>query len=172
MITHGGVRSGAGRPKGGVTDARRRIVAAINQGLAQAGRKLQPDRVSQDDDEQAAIQTGAMIVDDMIQAGQGNDVLKLWAAVAMKEPEGERSSQKNTLAEALSRLPAAGHVADVSRIATNQPEAPEIEGGATHTEREAPHNSTWFAPQAPLLLNDPVAEQSDPLCDDDRAQAS
>lgn len=172
MTTHGGVRSGAGRPIGGVTDARRRIVAAINQGLAQAGRKMYPDRVSQDDEEQAAIQTGAMIVDDMIQAGQGNDVLKLWAVVAMKEPDGEKSSNRNTLAEALSRLPAAGQVSDVSRINVKQPEARETEGGTTHTEREAPHNSTWFAPQAPLLLNDPVAEQSASLCDDGQAQAS
>ena len=159
MTTHGGVRAGAGRPKGGVTDTRRRIISAINQGLAQAGRRMYPDRVSQDDEEQAAIQTGAMIVDDMIQTGQGNDVMKLWAAVAMKEPEGQKAGHKNTLAEALSRLPDAGHVTDVSRIGMNPPQAPEPEGGATHTEREAPQNAPWFAPQVPLLLNDPVADQ-------------
>lgn len=171
MTTHGGTRTGSGRPKGGVTDARRRIISAINQGLAQAGRKMYPDRVSQDDDEQAAIETGAMIVDDMIQAGQGNDVLKLWAAVAMKEPE-QKGSQKNTLAEALSRLPAAGHVTDVSRIFIKQPQAPETEGGATHTEGEALQKKPYFAPQASLLLNDPVPESEAPFCDDGRAQAS
>lgn len=172
MATHGGTRPGAGRPKGGVTDTRRRIISAINQGLAQAGRRMYPDRVSQVDEDEAAIQTGAMIVDDMIQAGQGNDVMKLWAAVAMKEPEGEKEGHKNTLAEALSRLPAVGHVADVSQIGTNPPQAPETEGGATHTEREAPQNATWFAPQVPLLLNDPVADQEPADCENERAQAS
>ena len=172
MATHGGTRPGAGRPKGGITDARRRIMAAINQGLAQAGRRMYPDRVSQVNEDEAAIQTGAMIVDDMIQAGQGNDVMKLWAAVAMKEPEGDKAGHKNTLAEALSRLPAVGHVADVSQIGTNSPQAPEIEGGTTHTEREAPQNATWFAPQVPLLLNDPVADPDAQDCENERAQAS
>ena len=172
MATVGGARPGAGRPKGGVSDARRRLYAAINRGLAQAGRKKYPNMVSQDDEEEAAIQTGAMIVDDMIQAGQGNDVMKLWAAVALKEPEGEKSTGKNTLAEALSRLPAAGHVADVTQIGRMQPEPAETEGGTTHTERDEPQKMPHFAPQVPLMLNDPITDPEPSFCDSKRAQAS
>lgn len=172
MATVGGARPGAGRPKGGVSDARRRLYAAINRGLAQAGRKKYPGMVSQEDEEEAAIQTGAMIVDDMIQAGQGNDVMKLWAAVALKETEGEKGDRKNTLAEALSRLPPAGHVSDVSQIGRKLMEAPEPEGGTTHTEREEPQKLPYFAPQVPLMLDDPVADPEPPFCDSKRAQAS
>ena len=172
MAMHGGTRPGAGRPRGGVTDTRRRIIAAINQGMAQAGRRMYPDKVSQDDEDEAAIQTGAMIVDDMIRAGQGNDVMKLWAAVALKEPEGQTASKKNTLAEALSRLPDVGCVRDVSQNDMNQPQPAEIEGSATHTERGAPPDNTWFAPQVPLLLDDPIADQEFVDCDNGRAKAS
>ena len=166
MSTRGGTRTGAGRPKGGVTDTRRRIIAAISQGLAQAGRRMHPDRVNAVDDDQAAIQTGAMIVDDMIQAGQGNDVMKLWAAVALKETDSQ-SSEKNTLARALSRLPGAGYVADVTQKAETELQPPLTEGGTTHTDRVAPNNQPYFAPQVPLMLNDPVTEPAPQSCDDE-----
>ncbi|MGI9283016.1 MAG: hypothetical protein ACR2PX_25755 [Endozoicomonas sp.] len=134
MTTHGGSRPGSGRPQGGISQARRLITDAIQNGLAQAGRKKYPDRVDQVDVETAAIQTGAMIVDDMIQAGQGNDVMKLWAAVAMKESDNEKAGSRNTLAEALSRLPAARQVSDVSRLSQPMSEDLYSEGSATHIE--------------------------------------
>ena len=156
MATHGGARSGAGRPVGGVTQTRRLIAGAIQKGLAQAGRKKFPGAISQDDEEQAAIETGAMIVDDMIQSGQGNDVLKLWAAVASKEgnDSGDTAS-RNTLAEALSKLPGAGHVVDVTQIGKIQREAAPALGGTSHQEGDAPHFQPHFAPQGTLPLPDP-----------------
>ena len=166
MNTRGGARPGSGRPQGGISDTRRRIIAAINMGLAQAGRKKYPNAVSQIDDDQAAIQTGAMIVDDMIQAGQGNDVMKLWAAVALKEGSDPKGDKRNTLAEALSRLPVAGHVADVTQNGKSQPEALQTEGGATHPDREEPRNTPYFAPQVPLMLDDPLSEPPPTVCDD------
>ena len=171
MTTHGGSRQGSGRPQGGVSQARRLITDAIHQGLAQAGRKKYPGQVSQADQEQAAVQTAAMIVDDMIQAGQGNDVLKLWAVVAMKETDGDKGSSKSSLADALSRLPAAGRVTDVTRLGMNALEAPETERGTTHIEREGPHDQAWFAPQNSLPLDDPATDQESMFCDHDRAQA-
>ncbi len=172
MTTHGGTRTGAGRPQGGISQARRLITDAIQSGLAQAGRKKYPDRVHPTDLESAAVQTGAMIVDDMIQAGQGNDVMKLWAAVSMKENESDKGNTKNTLYQALSSLPAAGHVSDVSQIGTNRLEAPEPEGGTTHTERDAPHNQPFFAPQNCLELSEPDDDSGTHFRDHERAQAS
>lgn len=148
MYTHGGARPGSGRKKGGIAQARRLLSDAIQQGLAIAGRKKYPDRVSQDDIEMAAVQTGAMLVDDMIQAGQGNDVMKLWATVALKETDGDKSeSGKSTLAEALSTLPVADHVRDVSCLGRTLPGDPQPEGGATHIERDAPRKQPYFSPQ-------------------------
>ena len=153
METRGGARLGAGRPQGGVSQARRLITVAIHKGLAVAGRKKYPELVSVDP-EQAAVETAAMIVDDLIQAGKGGDVLKLWASVAMKENADDKASNKHSLAAALSRLPGAGQVPDVSRFGNNQPEALELEGGATHMERGDPEKMPYFAPQGCLLLDD------------------
>ena len=161
METRGGSRLGAGRPQGGVSQARRLITVAIHKGLADAGRKKYPELVSVDP-EQAAVETAAMIVDDMIQAGRGGDILKLWATVAMKENPDEKASGKHSLAAALSRLPGAGQVLDVSRIGKNEPEAAEDEGGTTHIERGDPPNMPYFTPQGCLLLDD-LADDNDPL---------
>ena len=152
METRGGARMGAGRPKGGISQARRLITAAIHKGLADAGRKKYPSLVSTDPEE-AAVQTAAMIVDDMIQAGRGGDVLKLWANVAMKENTDEKGNGKTSLAAALSKLPGAGQVLDVSQIGRSQPEPAEDEGGTTHIERGEPEKMPYFAPQGCLLLD-------------------
>ena len=153
METRGGARLGAGRPQGGVSQARRLITVAIHKGLAVAGRKKYPELVSVDP-EQAAVETAAMIVDDLIQAGKGGDVLKLWASVAMKENTDDKASNKHSLAAALSRLPGAGQVPDVSRLGNNQLEAPEPKEGAPHIERGDPTKMPYFAPQGCLLLDD------------------
>ena len=161
MESRGGARLGAGRPVGGVSQARRLITAAIHQGLADAGRKKYPSLVSVDPEE-AAVQTAAMIVDDMIQAGKGGDVLKLWATVAMKENHDEKAQGKNSLAAALSRLPGAGQVLDVSRIGKNEPEAAEDKGGSTHIERGDSPDMPYFAPQGCLLLDDLADDDTQP----------
>ena len=163
MATHGGARAGAGRPIGGVTQTRRLITGAIQKGLAQAGRKKYPGAISLDNDEQAAVETAAMIVDDMIQSGQGNDVMKLWAAVAMKEGnDGSENHSRNTLAEALSKLPGAGHVVDVTHTGKIPLEVPEIKGSASHQEGEVPHNQPHFSPQGTLALPDPQTINQQP----------
>ena len=115
IMQNGGYRPGAGRPKGGISQTRRLLQSAITKGLAHAGRTKYPDRVSTTDLEAAAVDTAAMIVSDMIQAGQGHEVIKVWAQVATKETDGQNSQSKNILADALSRLPSPSHVADMSQ---------------------------------------------------------
>ena len=168
--THGGARMGAGRPKGGVSQTRRLIASAITQGLAQAGRRRYPHMVNNSDTEEAATQTAAMIVSDMVDAGQGNDVLKLLVTTATKETTGnDPGSTENTLARALSRLPSACHVTDVSPNDDTETEALAStgidEGSALPVQLEAlpnpPQNGTWFSPQQSLLNDaDPAGHLS------------
>ena len=168
--THGGARMGAGRPKGGVSQTRRLIASAITQGLAQAGRRRYPHMVSNSDTEEAATQTAAMIVSDMVDAGQGNDVLKLLVTTATKETTGnDPASTENTLARALSQLPSGGSVPFQSHDGDSEAEtrdsAGEGEGGALPIPLEAlpndPKNGTWFSPQQSLLNDaDPAGHLS------------
>lgn len=156
MVSHGGARTGSGRPQGGVSQARRLINTAITRGLAHAGRMRYPDQVNGDDLDEAATQTAAMIVSDMIQAGQGNDVIKIWSQVAMKD--SEESASKNVLAEALARLPSRSQVPDVSRSNNENSECLINTGdedmGTTDYKSEGTDNQPYFAPQACLLLDE------------------
>ena len=177
--THGGARIGAGRPKGGVSQTRRLITSAITRGLAEAGRRRYPQLVSNSDTEEAATQTAAMIVSDMVDAGQGNDVLKLLVTTATKEtPGNDPASTENTLARALSRLPSGSHVTDVSPDEDEETEAPAStgtnDGGALPVSLEAlpgdAKNGTWFSPQQ-SLLND-TDRAAPPPCPPSRHHAN
>ena len=154
--THGGSRLGAGRPQGGISQARRLINTAITRGLAHAGQIRYPEQVNASDLEEAATQTAAMIVSDMIRAGQGNDVIKIWSQVAMKDNEKETTS-KNLLADALSRLPSPSQVPDVSRRTAPDEQTPVItgdtEGRPTDYKSEGAENMPYFAPQGCLMLD-------------------
>ncbi len=158
MSSHGGARSGAGRPKGGVSQTRRLLSDAITKGLATAGRRKFGEEMSQDD-EAAATQTAAMIVSDMIEAGQGADVLKLWAQVSSKDQQEQ--TQGNSLEAALKALPSASRV---SLVAQGQTEAEQpLEKSGTYQPRTSdnesgvmpsqPAGATYFAPQQPLLID-------------------
>lgn len=165
MSSHGGARMGAGRPQGGVSQARRLINTAITRGLAHAGQIRYPDQVNGEDLEEAATQTAAMIVSDMIQAGQGNDVIKIWSQVATKDNDKE-SASKNVLAEALARLPQRSQDPDVSRSTGDTGErlinTGDADGGTTDYKSGGTHNQPYFAPQGCLLLDD-LADDDEPL---------
>lgn len=167
-MQNGGYRPGAGRPKGGISQTRRLIASAITKGLAHAGRTKYPDRVSSTDLEEAAADTAAMIVSDMIQAGQGNEVIKVWAQVAIKESEGQNCQSKNILADALSRLPSPSHDTDMTRTREAEPEAPDTKGLAddrpTDTKSNGSLNLPFFAPQVPLDF-DSQSDQPEQTCD-------
>ena len=157
MASHGGARMGAGRPQGGVSQARRLINTAITRGLAHAGQIRYPDKVKGEDLEEAATQTAAMIVSDMIQAGQGNDVIKIWSQVATKDNDKETAS-RNVLAEALARLPTRSQVPDMSRCTSDTGvrfvNTGNTDGGTTDYKSGGADNQPFFAPQGCLLLDD------------------
>ena len=161
-MQNGGYRPGAGRPKGGISQTRRLLDSAITKGLAHAGRTKYPDMVSTTDLEAAAVDTAAMIVSDMIQSGQGHEVIKVWAQVASRETSGQNNPSKNILADALSRLPSASHVTDMSQTYESEPEPLDNTGLAddrpTDTKSNGALNLPFFAPQVPLDLD----SQDDP----------
>ena len=158
MTTHGGARSGAGRPKGGVSQLRRIMQAAITKGLADAGREKYGDLMPEDDRE-AAVVTGSMIVQDMINAGKGDDVLKL-AAVIQSKDTGE-SDGESTLEAALKRLPTASRDTFMSSGEGEQGQKTTQSGSygesATDTESGAhvftPDGGSFFSPQQALLMH-------------------
>ena len=165
MAGHGGARSGAGRPQGGVSQLNQIMRAAITKGMAHAGREKYGEQVTGDDNEAAAM-TGAMIISDMIQAGNGADVLKLAAVIQTKDTG--TSAGTSTLEDSLKRLPALSCDTFVSSEAPAGTQTPAItatcEQGATDTESGAPvfapESGTFFAPQQPLLLD--AGEQAEP----------
>lgn len=116
---HGGARPGAGRPKGGISDARRLLLAGLERGLARAADEqgLTPAGTDQAERATAAI---AAIAYDLIRAGRGDEVVKIYALSATKLPADE--APRSPLAAALARLP--GMCAEVeSGTAPAQPSA-------------------------------------------------
>jgi hypothetical protein len=94
-----------------LTDARRILLSAIQKGLAMAERAYRLNAQLDTDlggcgDESLALEAAARIASDMVLAGQGRDVLALWASVAVKsDGKDGGGAERGTLAEALRRLP-------------------------------------------------------------------
>lgn len=103
----GGARANAGRRQGGVAHARRLLLSALQRGLATAARERGLDRATGLQDEEAlAIECAQRIAADMVLAGQGRDVLVLWAQVAPKDGD-PCNEPPGGLSGALRRLPGA-----------------------------------------------------------------
>lgn len=155
MAGHGGNRSGAGRKPGGLSQTRRMLLKAINQGLTKAGRA----KGLTGSDEEIAAESAAHIVSDMIQAGQGADVLKLAAVSAPATDQGEGNGSKSPLLQALERLPGMQTGSKPAQALPEQSSDPintgKTEQSATHTQSEAPDNQPFFTLQSRLLLNSP-----------------
>lgn len=101
-MPRGGARTGAGRPKGGVSRMRMMLEEAARKGMAEAYYRANPKQRNKLDEEEAAIQAAAQVVTEMMENGRGDDVLKFAAYVGT--PDSERS-KSSTLAEALAKLP-------------------------------------------------------------------
>lgn len=101
-MPRGGARTGAGRPKGGVSRMRMMLEEAARKGMAEAYYRANPKQRNKLDEEEAAIQAAAQVVTEMMENGRGDDVLKFAAYVGT--PDSERS-KTSTLAEALAKLP-------------------------------------------------------------------
>ena len=150
---HGGARAGAGRPQGGISDVRRRLVRGIERGLADAARAA---GIPGDSDEELVTGAVADIAYGMIRAGRGPEVVALYAQLAARGDGQDGGS--SPLAAALDRLPGmvsgtgSAHMAVVS---TAQPaESMDYDDGVTHCEGVAADGRLPVGPSLPLLDRD------------------
>ena len=154
----GGYRPGAGRPVGGMSQARRLIIRGLQRGLASAMVAKGADPRA--DEEELAVEAVAHIASDLILAGQGRDVLAIYAQAAPKgdDYDGEEGGRKSPLVRALERLP--GMVPGPQSSLSGPVEAsdmaiPEVRAlGATHPQSVAPPGQPFFNPQRTLLPPD------------------
>lgn len=151
MAGHGGARPGAGAPKGGISQARRLLMRGLQRGLAHAGRA----KGLIGDEEEVATQSVAMIASDMVLAGQGRDVLAIWAQAAPKGDEGDEGGKKSVLLAALESLPGLGSVQNPSQLprkpAENAAESKKNEPLPTYPAFVTRSDQPFFSPQGNLL---------------------
>lgn len=156
----GGRRAGAGRPEGGISQARRLLVSALNRGLAIAGR----EKGLKGDDEEVATEAAAQIAADLIRAGRGDEVLKLYAVAAPKgDEDGGGKGARSPLLEALERLPGALDAPQASASTDRHAQSGDIsttyDYRATDTQSgvhlrdtpEPPAGGMFFQPQPSLF---------------------
>lgn len=150
---HGGARAGAGRPQGGISDVRRRLVRGIERGLAAAAREA---GIPGGTDEELVTGAVADIAYGMIRAGRGPEVVALYAQLAARGDGQDGGS--SPLAAALDRLP--GMVAGTGSAhgavgsAAQPAESMDYDGIATHCEGVAPAGRLPVGPSLPLLDRD------------------
>ena len=151
----GGARPGAGRPVGGISQARRLIIRGLTRGLAIAGRA----KGLEGEEEEVAVESIAHIASDLVLAGQGRDVLALYAQAAPKSDDGDGDERyKSPLVRALERLPGMVAVPESSQAGTGEAESSVIPAihatGATHPQSVVPSGQPFFTPQGQLLPAD------------------
>lgn len=129
MSGHGGYRAGAGAPRGGISDTRRRLLAAIESGVEKAGRHvgLTGSR------EEVIEETGARMVCDLILSGQVRDVLAIWGQNATKDKE--QNGDKNGKGSLVSAL----HQA--SNMLANGTKTVQTPHDQTRDPATTPHNA-------------------------------
>lgn len=148
MAGHGGVRQGAGRPEGGISQARRLILQGLQRGFEKAGRK----KGLTGEAEEVVVESIAHVAADLILAGQGRDALAILVQAAPKGDDGEGGDgKKSPLVRALERLPGLAGGPQSARTDETDPAntaKPElIPVGPQHPQSGAP----FFTPQVPLL---------------------
>lgn len=159
-MQHGGARAGAGRPSGGVSQTRRLLVAGLQRGLVLAG----TDKGFQGTPEEIGIQTVAGIVSDMIQAGEGRNVLQL---LALSEHGGAGSSQgeDSALMAALKRMPGMSNGPDSSPVSTTAEQPPATARlnapGTTDAQSAVRAGQPYFRPQQRLVLEGELVDAAD-----------
>jgi len=168
MAGHGGHRAGAGAPRGGVSETRRLLLAAIESGVELAGRSkgLKGTR------SEVIEQTGANMVCDLILAGDVKNVLAIWGQSTGKDSASSPATDnKSGLANALNQASKMLSGQSNGTESVQKIPAPHTEQGtATHqeestmdTESNAPtlrgKNEMMFIPQQALPLELPAAEE-------------
>jgi hypothetical protein len=134
------------------------IIRGLQRGLANAMRA----KGAEGDEEELAVAAVAHIASDLILAGQGRDVLAIYAQAAPKSDDGDDQpgGHKSPLVRALERLP--GMVQGPEQSRADDGEAgnaviPAIQApGATYPQSVAPSGQPFFTPQGQLLPADLV----------------
>lgn len=168
MAGHGGARPGAGRPEGGISRSKRLLIRGLTRGLALAAQQ----KGLEGSEDELAVQAVAMIASDLIQAGQGRDVLAILATAAPKTDDGPEAGGKETpLTRALRRLPGLRVVPGQSQTPAAAAECAEDFGHSRHGPTDpasvAPR-LPYFAPQVPLVLD---VERAPPCAEREPAAA-
>ncbi len=151
MAGHGGARPGAGRPEGGISQARRLILQGLQRGFEKAGRH----KGLTGEAEEVVVESIAHVAADLILAGQGRDALAILVQAAPKgdDVEGD-TGKKSPLVRALERLPGLAGVPPQSQQHLDNRE----KDGKTQGEQSRPTDcqsvAPFFAPQVPLLPPD------------------
>lgn len=103
MAGHGGARPGAGRPPTTLAQARYWLLSGIHLGLADAARA----RGAKGTDDECSVAAIRMISQDMILAGRGEDLLRIYATVSASRAGGEtkEDERRSPILRALEALP-------------------------------------------------------------------
>lgn len=154
MNGHGGARAGAGRPQGGISAVRRRLVGGIERGLADAAQRVGIPGETREELVEAAI---ADIACSMVLSGRGADVVALYAQLVARG-EGGADGAASPLAAALDRLPGMVAGTGSAHAGTASSDRPVISAGcsdvATHVEGVAAAGRLPVGPSLPLLDRD------------------
>lgn len=154
MNGHGGARAGAGRPQGGISAVRRRLVGGIERGLADAAQRVGIPGETREELVEAAI---ADIACSMVLSGRGAEVVALYAQLVARG-EGCADGAASPLAAALDRLPGMVAGTGSAHAGTASSDRPLISAGcsevATHVEGVAPAGRLPVGPSLPLLDRD------------------
>ncbi len=149
MASHGGTRAGAGRPEGGVSQAKRLLNRALMRGLEIAGR----ERGLVGDADEVATEAAARIASDLVLAGRGDEVLKLLAVAGVNDDK--KPGEKSPLLHALERMPgmpAAQGAPITGQTFTQAPDPADIPATRpADNQSEAQTSAPFFALQRPLL---------------------
>lgn len=125
----GGARAGAGARPRGISEARRRIVRGIERGLARAARIAGCPGETEDE---LVVEVISEIVANMAAAGQGADLVKLYAATSFSADSQREEGEGSALERALKRLPG---------LARDTNPAPELESDDEHQEKTVGYSS-------------------------------
>lgn len=154
MAGHGGARPFAGAPRGGISETRRLLLRGLKRGLSIAGRA----KGLEGSDDEVAVESVARIASDLILAGQGRDVLAIFAQASAKGDGADDPENASPLQRALNRLPGLKNGTDVSREGLEQPAiaADSRENATRPTDAGSVEhqNQPFFAPQRILLPPD------------------
>jgi len=152
----GGARSGAGAPRGGISAARLQLDEAFKLGFSHA-LVTKHAHLATGDKAKDSVMAAAMVVSDMVQAGEGSKALQIWAQIAPKSDQGSgEGGGGSDLELAINRLSKNNNVPNES-LKTVKPDNTPINSAtcddrAMDGESNALENGPFFNQQLPLMM--------------------